>query len=258
MQVLLGALALWWLFPLYSAVRGALQFGGLHNFTDLIEHPVSGVWLPHTFLNSAVIAVLHAGIVCAIAACAGFAFSRLTFVGRDVYYTLVLICLAVPATAIIVPVYYITGSLHLFDNPLAVALPESALTLPFGVLLLRNYSDGLVDSVFEAAEIDRASIGKIFYHIYLPQIRMPLINLAILCGMWSVQDFVFPSLLLRSPSKTTASQAVETIQGGFGASPQQTSEYYAALVLLALPAIVLIALGLRWISRGISTGAAKE
>ena len=56
------ALALWWLFPLYSAVRGALQFGGLHNFTDLLEHPVSGVWLPHTFLNSAVIAVLHAGI----------------------------------------------------------------------------------------------------------------------------------------------------------------------------------------------------
>ena len=76
--------------------------------------------------------------------------------------------------------------------------------------------------------------------------------------MWSVQDFVFPSLLLRSPSMTTASQAVETIQGGFGASPQQTSEYYAALVLLALPAIVLIAFGLRWISRGISTGAAKE
>jgi raffinose/stachyose/melibiose transport system permease protein len=258
MQVLLIGLALWWLFPLYSAVKGSIQAGGFGNYRTLLTQPVGGVWLPRTFVNSAVIAVIHAAVVVATSAMAGFAFSRLRFFGREFYYSLVLVCLAVPATAILVPVYYITGQLGLFDSPLAVALPEATLTLPFGVLLLRNFADGLPESMFEAAEVDGASMWQVFRRIYLPQVRSPLINLAILCVMWSSQDFVFPSLVLNQASQTTASQAVETIKGAFAATPQQTSEYYAALVLLALPAVVLVTVGLRWISQGLSAGGSKE
>lgn len=259
MQAFLVAMGAWWLFPLYTALRGSIQAGGLSNYTDLLTKPVAGVWLPRTFVNSLVIAALHAGIVISVSAAAGFAFSRLRFTGREALYNMVLICLAVPATAIIVPVYYITGTLGLFDSPLAVAFPEAALTLPFGVLLLRNFADGLPESWFEAAEIDRAGTFRVFWHIYLPQVRTPMINLGILCVMWSMQDFVFPSLVIRQPSGTTASQAVETIQGAFaGSTPLQTSEYYAALVLLAVPAVVLVTVGLRWISRGLTAGGTKE
>lgn len=259
MQVILIAMGVWWLFPLYVAVRGSIQTGGFANYTNLLSHPISGVWLPRTFFNSLVIAALHAGIVCSVSAAAGFAFSRLRFAGKEVYYNLALICLAVPATSIIVPVYYITGTLGLFDSPLAVAFPEATLTLPFAVLLMRNFSDGLPNEIFEAAEVDRAGIWRTFRYIYLPQVRTPMINLAILCAMWSMQDFVFPSLVIRSPAGTTASQAVETIRGAFsGSTPLQTSEYYAALVLLAVPAIVLVGIGLRWISRGLTAGGSKE
>jgi ABC-type glycerol-3-phosphate transport system permease component len=257
MQLILIALALWWLFPLFTAVEESIEAGGLANYGDLLTDPVGGVYLPRTFINSAVIAVIHIVIVCVVSACAGFAFSRLNFVGREALYLAVLLCLAVPATALLVPVYYITGTLGIFDTPMAVAFPEATLTLPFGVLLLRNFSDGLPTSMFEAAALDRASTWQLFTRIYMPLVRTPLVNLSVLCSMWSFQDFVFPSLVLRNPDLTTASQAVQTIQGSFGATPQETSQYFAALVLLALPAVILAALGLRWISRGLSTGGAK-
>jgi ABC-type glycerol-3-phosphate transport system permease component len=257
-QVVLVLLTLWWIFPLWTAVSSSVAFGGIGNYWSLLTQPLVGVYLPQTFLNSAVVAVIHATAVCSVTALAGFAFSRVRFRFRETVYYAVLICLAVPGTAIIVPVYYISGALGLFDSYWAVALPEAALTLPFGVLLVRNFADSLDSSCFEAAEVDGANTWQTFWHVFLPQMRSPLVNLAILCVMWSFQDFLFPSLLLRSPGLTTASQAVQTLQGAFGPSPQQSSEYYAALVLLSVPAVLLVTFGLRWVSRGLTGGGSKE
>ena len=257
-QVALVALTLWWIFPMWTAISSSVSFGGIGNYLSLLTQPVNGVYLPETFVISAVIALMQAVLVCAVAALAGFAFSRLQFRFRETLYYAVLICLAVPGIAIIVPVYYISGTLGLFDSYWGVALPEAALTLPFGVLLIRNFADSLQASSFEAAKVDGANSWQTFVHIFLPQMRSPLINLAILCVMWSFQDFLFPSLLLRNPALTTASQAVQTIQGAFGATPQQSSEYFASLVLLSVPAVLLVTFGLRWVSRGLTGGGSKE
>ena len=257
-QVALVALTLWWIFPMWTALSSSVAFGGIGNYLSLLTAPVNGVYLPLTFLNSAVIALIQAAAVCSVAALAGFAFSRIEFRFRETLYYAVLICLAVPGTAIIVPVYYVSGTLGLFDSYWGVALPEAALTLPFGVLLIRNFADSLQASAFEAAKVDGANTWQTFVHVFLPQMRPPLINLAILCVMWSFQDFLLPSLLLRNPALTTASQAVQTIQGAFGATPQQSSEYFAALVLLSVPAVLLVTFGLRWVSRGLTGGGSKE
>lgn len=258
MQVILIALALWWLFPLWTAVRKSIEFGGFDNYVSLLTQPVAGMWLARTFVNSLVIALVHAALVVVTGATAGFAFSRLQFPGRDWIYTGVLMFLAVPATALLVPVYYITGTLGMFDSPFAVAFPEATLTMPFGVLLIKNFADGLPGSMFEAATLDRASTFQTFRYIFLPQIRTPLINLSILSIMWSFQDFLFPSLVLRSPEQATSAQAVSLIQGAFGTTPQQESQFFAALVLLALPAVILVTAGLRWIRTGMTAGGTKE
>jgi len=258
MQIILIALALWWLFPLYTAVRASIAFGGFDNYASLLTAPISGVWLPRTFVNSAVVAAIHAGVVVVCSALSGYAFSRLRWRGRDVAYTAALVFLAVPATALLVPVYYITGRLGMFDSYAAVAFPEATLTLPFGVLLIKNFADGLPGTMFEAAVLDRASVFQTFRYIFLPQIRTPLMNLGILSIMWSFQDYLFPSLVLRSPEKATSAQAVSLITGAFGATPQQQSQYYAALVLLALPAVLLVTVGLRWIAKGVTAGGTKD
>jgi len=258
MQVILVVLALWWLFPLITVVRQSLEVGGFGNYADVLTQSLNGVWLPKTFVNSVIVAAITAFLVCITGALAGYAFSRLRFLGRDWAYYLALVFLAVPGTAVIVPVYFITGKLGLFNNYLGVALPETALTLPFAVLLLRNYADGIDESLFEAASIDGASHWRMFRAIFLPLARPTMINLGSLVVMWSFQDFLFPSLLLKSAELTTAAQAVQTIRSAFSPTPQQTAEFFAALVLLAVPALMLIIVGLRWMSAGLTAGGAKE
>jgi len=124
--------------------------------------------------------------------------------------------------------------------------------------MLRNYADGIPDELIEAALLDGAGHGRIFRHVFLPLTRPALVNLAALCAVWSIQDFIFPSMLLNDSSATTAAQAVQTIKAAFGPTPVQTSQYFAALMLLAVPAIAIVVFGLRYITQGITAGGVKE
>lgn len=247
-----------WLFPLISTVRQSLQFGGFHNYLTVLTTDYNGVNLIRAFANSLVIAALTVLLTCGIGAMAGYAFSKIDFPGREALYHAGLLLLAVPAVAIMVPVYWITGNLGLFNTPIGVSLPEVVLTLPFAVLLLRNHADGIPDDLIEAARIDGANHAMIFRRVFLPLSRPALINLAALCVVWSVQDFIFSSLLLTNASSTTAAQAVQSIQAAFSPTPIEHSQYLAALMLLAVPAIVIVVLGLRFITQGMTAGRVKE
>ncbi len=247
-----------WLFPLISTVRQSLQFGGFHNYLTVLTTDYNGVNLIRAFANSLLIAALTVVLTCGIGAMAGYAFSKIDFPGRETLYHAGLLLLAVPAVAIMVPVYWITGNLGLFNTPIGVSLPEVVLTLPFAVLLLRNHADGIPDELIEAARIDGANHAMIFRRIFLPLSRPALINLAALCVVWSVQDFIFSSLLLTNASSTTAAQAVQSIQAAFSPTPIEHSQYLAALMLLAVPAIVIVVLGLKFITQGMTAGGVKE
>ncbi|MEY9874640.1 ABC-type glycerol-3-phosphate transport system permease component [Streptacidiphilus sp. MAP12-33] len=247
-----------WLFPLISTFRQSVQYGGLHNYLTVLTTDYNGVNLVRAFGNSLLIAALTVTLTCGVAALAAYAFAKLDFPGRETLYHAALLLLAVPAVAIMVPVYWITGNLGLFNSPVGVALPEVVLTLPFAVLLLRNYADGIPNELIEAARVDGAGHGRIFRHVFLPLCRPALVNLAALCVVWSVQDFLFPSMLLNDAGQTTAAQAVQTIKGAFAPTPLQTSQYFAALMLLAVPAIVIVVVGLRFITQGITAGGVKE
>jgi ABC-type glycerol-3-phosphate transport system permease component len=247
-----------WLFPLITMLRKSIAVGGFGNYTTVLTNTYNGVNLIRAFGNSLVVAAITIVLTCGIGALAGYAFAKIPFFGRETVYHLTLLLLAVPAVAIMVPVYWITGNLGLFNSPLGVALPEVVLTLPFAVLMLRNYADGIPDELVEAALLDGAGHKRIFRHVFLPLTRPALINLAALCAVWSVQDFIFPSMLLNDGNATTAAQAVQTIKAAFGPTPSQTSQYFAALTLLAVPAVVIVVFGLKFITQGITAGGIKE
>jgi ABC-type glycerol-3-phosphate transport system permease component len=258
LYVLLTVTALIWIFPLYSAMQRALAVNGFHNFVQIFTHPLDGIPIWRTYLNSFVIGAIHATIVVTASTMAGYAFSKLRFRGRDLYYYGTILFLAIPGTAILIPLYYVTRELHLFDNYLGVALPEAALTLPFGVLLMRNFGDNVPDVLIDAALIDRASHFQIFRKVFLPIARPAVINLTVLCFMWSLQDFLWPVIFFSKPSMTTAAQAVTTYQNSLTSSPQDTALYNASLVLLAVPAIALVLFGMRFITNGLTSGAVKD
>ena len=255
--ILVAGAALW-LFPLVSTLRQSVQYGGFRNYLTVLTTDYNGVNLIRAFATSLLIAALTVTLTCGIGSLAAYAFAKVDFPGREALYHLSLLMLAVPAVAVMVPVYWITGNLSLFNSPLGVSLPEVVLTLPFAILLLRNHADGIPNELVEAARIDGAGHWQIFRRVFLPLSRPALINLAALCVVWSIQDFIFPSMLMTNASSTTAAQAVQSIQGVFALTPLAHSQYFAALMLLAVPAIVIVVAGLKFITQGMTAGGVKE
>jgi ABC-type glycerol-3-phosphate transport system permease component len=255
---LLIVMGLIFAFPLYAMVAKSFQGAGIQNYITLFTQPVGGVSIFMTYVNSFVIGIFHAAIVVTVATTAGYALSKLSFRGRELSFAGVLLFLAVPGTALIVPVFHITGELGLFNNHLGVALPEAALTIPFGVLLMRNYGRNIDDSLIEAAKLDGAGHFRVFWHVFLPLARPVIANLVVLCFIWSLQDFLWPSMLFTDPNLTSAAQAVASFSNVLGRSPEDFGRYNASLVLLAVPAVLFVLFGLRFIVNGLTAGATKD
>jgi raffinose/stachyose/melibiose transport system permease protein len=251
-------LAIVWSIPLIAAVVRGFAFNGWQNFYDVIFGDIGGISLFRTYFNSFVIALLHAFFVVWVCSLAAYGFAFFEFRFKSFAYFMVLVFLAVPATSILIPLFYITKELGLRDNYLAVALPEAALTLPFGVLLLRNFSENIHKDLIEAAIVDGASHKRVFVKIFLPLCKPALLNVAALSMMWSMQDFLFPSLLFSSSEMTTAAQAVLRFKEYLGATPLDVGRYNASLVLLAVPALFIVLFGLRYITGGLTAGGVKE
>ena len=167
-------------------------------------------------------------------------------------------CLAVPGTAVIVPLFHILRTAGLLDTYWAVILPETALTLPFGVLLMRNYFDSLPNDYIESATVDGASVWQVFRFVYFPMARPAAINLAVLSVMWSFQDFLLPLLFITKSEMTTAAMAVSTFKEYLSFTPDNIGKYNASLVLLAVPALILVIFGQRFIRQGLTSGGIKE
>jgi ABC-type glycerol-3-phosphate transport system permease component len=139
----------------------------------------------------------------------------------------------------------------------AISFPQVALTLPFGVLLMRNAYDGIHNEYMGAASIDGASIFQIFFRIYLPLSKPALINLAILQFVWSFQDFLLPTYFLSKRALTTATQMVSSFNRTQTISPKDIGGYNAALVLLAVPVVIIFIIFSNQIKRGLTTGGIK-
>ncbi|MET8942704.1 carbohydrate ABC transporter permease [Streptomyces sp. NPDC004542] len=258
MYAVLAVMGLFWAFPMYAALRKSLEVHGFDNYVTLFTDPVGGISIPQTYLNTFVVGLLHAALVVSVSTAAGYAFSVLVWRGRELAFSLALLFLAIPAAAMIVPAYRINNELGLFDSYLGVALPEAAITIPFGVLLMRNFGRNVPAAVLEAAALDGAGHLRVFRSVFLPLCRPAVVNLTILCFVWSLQDFMWPSVFLRKTSLQTAAQAVMSLNTGLGASPTDIARYNASLVLLAVPAVLVVVFGMRYIISGLTSGATKE
>ena len=258
MQAILIVIALVWLFPLLSAIDRSLVNQGVDNYISLFTHPINGIPITSLYINSAIIAYTHVMFVLIVGSMAGFAFSKLDFFGKELIYYGIVICLAVPGTVVLVPFFFTLKQMGLLNSYLGVALSETALTLPFAILMLRNYGDNIPHEFTEAATIDGAGWWDLFIRIYIPLARPALINLATLSALWSFQDFLLPAVFITDSKLTTAAVAAQTFRDYQGFTAENIGRYNASLVLLALPALILLIFGQRFIVSGLTSGGIKS
>ncbi|GGV38208.1 sugar ABC transporter permease [Kitasatospora herbaricolor] len=202
--------------------------------------------------NSALIAlgVVPAALLCSVLA--GFAFATMRFVGRNFLFAFLLLGLALPYEAAVVPLYYNFRAVGVTDSPLAVVLALIGLFTPFGTFWMREQFLALPREFVEAAAVDGASSWTTLWRILLPCVRPALVTLGLLFFLWSWNQFLLALILIQNPARRTAPVGL-----GFfvGAHTIDVPLLAAATLIVMAPVVCVFLFFQRHVIAGILVGA---
>lgn len=204
-------------------------------------------------LNSALVTGLITIGQMLSAALAGYAFARLRFRGREMWFSLVLATMMVPVQVTIVPVFMLIRGMGLSDTLLALILP--AVPTAFGTFLMRQYFLGLPVELGEAAAIDGAGPWRTFRSVYAPLAMPGMAIVGILAFNFHWNEFFRPLILTISEQNFTLPLGLVSLQGHLGTG--SISVVLAGVVLSMIPALVVFIFGQRPLREGLTAGAGK-
>ena len=277
--VLLIIFAILFAFPLYWIVTGAFKTNAsinsttpewfpkewvLTNFQKLFSKrsaplfqigSLTGPTVPAAIrwlVNTVFMAVMAMILTCITAAMAGYALAKKRFVGRKILFSLIVCAMALPKQVILIPLIKEMSALGLYDNIWAVIFPT--VGWPFGVFLMKQFSEGIPTEMLEAARIDGAGEVRTFTKIVVPMIKPGIGALAIFTFINSWNDYFMQLIMLTSNSNLTISLGIATMQA------ENSTDYgllMAGAALAAVPIIVIFLIFQKYFTQGITMGAVK-
>lgn len=221
----------------------------LGNYVQILTTPAFWRFLR----NSAVIAVIATGLAVVLGSMAAFALSRYAFRGRELLYAVFTIGLLFPLSVASLPLYLWLRDLGLLENPLGVAIPEAAFSLPVTIVVLRPFMRAIPDEIEDAAVLDGATRLGFFWRVLLPLSMPALTTVAVLAFVTSWNQYLLPLLVFNDPSHFTLPLGVATFQSEYS---QDTARVLAFTALSMVPALGFFVLAQRRIVGGLS-GAVK-
>jgi len=219
-----------------------------HNFVD--------VWKGNNFIRLYIntFSMMALRVFCAVlfSATAAYAFARLNFPGKNLFFGLVLFQMMIPVQIFVIPQYLMVDALNMRNTIFALVFP--GLVSAFGTFLLRQFFMGLPKELEESARLDGCNIWKTFWKIMLPLTKSGLVALAIFTALFAFKDLMWPLIVNNSPDAATLSSALSKIQSAYSV---KYPELMAASVLAIWPMLLLYVIFQKQFIEGIATSGSK-
>lgn len=262
--VLLIILALLFMFPLYWILTGSFKTQQavnsavpvwfptgdtvtMRNYTELFNRPAV-TWL----LNTVFICAMAMGLTCISASMGGYALAKKKFVGRTFLFSLFVCAMALPKQVILIPLLKELAFLKLHNTLWAVILPT--VGWPFGVFLMKQFSENIPGELLEAARIDGAGEARTFVEIVLPLIKPGIGALAIFTFITAWNDYFLQLIMLNDTRVLTISLGIAKLQ------TELSTDFgliMAGAAAGSVPIIIIFLIFQKFFTRGITMGAVK-
>jgi multiple sugar transport system permease protein len=260
---ILYALAAFFLFPLYWMITGSFKDQSttikippeffpsnptLINYLQLTENSMIYYWL----LNSVLVAVISTVLACMIATMAGYAFTKHEFTGRVVIFGAVITTMLIPRQLGLVPMFSLMVDLNLVNTLTSAILP--VLALPFGVFLMKQFSQTVPKELLEAGKMDGCSEIGLFTRIFLPVVKPGVGALAIFIFSFAWNDYLWQLVMLGDNKKMTINVGISTLISEYVAN---YGAQMAAATLGFIPIFIVFLTFQKYFVKGITVGSVK-
>lgn len=244
--LILGAIAM--ITPFIYMISTSLK-----TVNDVFTVPVQ--WIPRTlqwnnfvdgwntqpfgryFVNSVFVATCVTVLNLLTCSLAGYSFAKFRYLGRNVFFSFVLMTLMVPYVSMVVPLFLVVRDLGWVNSYAGLIIPAG--TSAFGIFLLRQHMLAIPDELLSAARIDGAGEVRIFWQIVLPLSRTALSALAIFIFTSNWDSFLWPLLVVQSDALRTLPLGIASFNSSYSTN---YPELMAVALLAMLPVLILFLL----------------
>ena len=167
-------------------------------------------------------------------------------------FALIICAMALPKQVILIPLLKEMSALHLYDTLWAVIFPT--VGWPFGVFLMKQFSESIPGEMLEAARIDGASEIRTFTQIVVPMVKPGIGALAIFTFINSWNDYFMQLVMLASSANFTLPLGIATLQGE---SSIDMGLLMAGAAMASVPIIIVFLIFQKYFTQGITMGAVK-
>lgn len=264
LTAVLALFAVTMLFPLLWMISASFKFE-----QDVFAFPIewipsnpnfgnyAQVWFgkydfPLYYWNTIKLSVIVTAVQLIISAMGAFAFTKIKFKFSGPLFALFLATMMIPDQVTIVPKFMLMKELKLLNTHTGLILMMAFSV--YGVFLLRQHMISIPDALLEAAKIDGAGYGRIFWQIMLPMSVPAMITLGILRFIWTWNDYQSALIFL-------SDQKLYTLQLGMSQFASESGAFYAQMMAAAVcaivPLLIVFIIGQKNIMEGIASGAVK-
>lgn len=207
--------------------------------------------------NSILYATLSAVIAVVTSFLAAYAFSRIKVWGSEFLQWLLIITVAIPQVALIIPLYQILMTLQLLNTLTGLILVLSSLLAPFTIWVLMSFIKQVPQEIEEAATIDGASLLHILWRIVLPVTTPGLVTMLVINFITGWNDLLHPLSFSATEAAKTLSVAITYIYGYRASWGLPWNLVSTVGMIMIIPIITLVIFAQRAIVSGLTRGAIK-
>ena len=181
-----------------------------------------------------------------------FAFSRLSFPGKEIIFSALLSLMMIPFEMLIITNYTTIVKMGLYNTLPALILPF--VSSIFYTYILKNFFDTVPDNLYNSAKIDGASNWKYLWRILVPMAKPSLYTIILLNALASWNSFMWPLYITSDASSRTLPYGLQVFTTEAGSYPELLM---AASTVIVLPMIILFIFARKYIVSGVARGGLK-
>ena len=237
--------------PVYDVTKWFDPPFTLDNFRYVLENPQAEMilWICNSLFTAAVGA---AGVVL-LTLLAAYSFSKFDYPGKNILFWLCMAGMMIPGESLVIPQYLLFRDMKLLNTFISLILP--GLGASMGVLILKQFMDGLPESLFEAAKIDGCNSFRMLVQIAAPLTKAAISTLAIFMFRAKWNDYLWPYIAISDPEIMTVPVGITYFQGQY---QEGYGRQMAANAMAILPALTIFLIFQKNIVKGIALSGLKE
>lgn len=204
--------------------------------------------------QSLLIAAGTTALTLAIAIPAGYGLARTRGWITTIALGLLIVLQMLPQTANVIPLFAIFGAWGLLDSTFGVIVADTALLIPFAIILLRPFFRAVPPQLEEAASIDGATVLRSFFSVVLPVARNGVATTGTLVFLLSWGEFLYAVNFFLAPGTYPLSALLAQQVSAFGID---WPGLMALAVLSSIPVLIVYSITYRLLRDGLTVGAVK-